>query len=507
MGQRGAKEFQDLVHAGLIQIGADGDPILQLAEAVPSLENGLWEVFPDGRMRTTWKIQPGARWQDGTPFTAADVLFAAQVVRDEDISIRKSPGYASIERIEANDPGVVTVDWKGPFIQADALFSRDLIYPLPRHLAEAAYQGNKANFLDMTLWNTDFVGAGPFRIRQWEPGSHAVLAAFDGYVLGRPKLDEIEVRFMGDGNLMVSNVLAGAVELTAGRGLSISQAAELANQWKGGRVENPAVAWILMHPQFIDPDPPVIGDAQFRKALMYGMDRQAMADTIQLGLVGPAQTWLGPTDPRFDAVKSSFVSYEYDPARAVQMISALGYSRGSEGAFRSAAGQPLAVEIRTGAGTELHVSAMLSIADYWQKAGVAVTTVAIPPQRSSDIVYRATRPGFEVSRQPTDPGNLALFRITNVPRAENNFRGATGPNYLNREFDDLVGRYFATIPQPERTQLLAQILHHVSDQLVMLPIFYDTEPAAVSSRILSVLTKKLDVTAITWNAAQWDLTR
>ncbi|HEY3117215.1 MAG TPA: hypothetical protein VGK54_10785 [Chloroflexota bacterium] len=49
----------------------DGQGVLhaQLAEAVPSLENGLWRLFPDGRMETTWRIREAAEWHDGTPVT------------------------------------------------------------------------------------------------------------------------------------------------------------------------------------------------------------------------------------------------------------------------------------------------------------------------------------------------------------------------------------------------------------------------------------------------------
>lgn len=147
---------------------------------------------------------------------------------------------------------------------------------------------------------------------------------------------------------------------------------------------------------------------------------------------------------------------------------------------------------------------MLSVADYWQRAGVAVTTVPIPPQRLADNAYRSTRRGFEVARITADPRALTFFRITNVPRAENNWRGPPGPNYMNQEFDDLVGKYFATIPQRERTEVLAQILHHYTDQLVILPLFYDTQPAAVDARVINV-TGRVGANVITWDAAQWDV--
>lgn len=74
-GQRGSNLITELVHTALTALDNKGVLQPRLAEAVPSLENGLWKVFPDGRMETTWKLKPGLRWHDGTPFTSDDLLF------------------------------------------------------------------------------------------------------------------------------------------------------------------------------------------------------------------------------------------------------------------------------------------------------------------------------------------------------------------------------------------------------------------------------------------------
>src|SRR4029434_9197417 len=66
---RGVNELELLIHAGMSVQNDEGDHLPQLTEAIPTLENGLWKVFPDGRMETTWKIKQGAAWHDGTPLT------------------------------------------------------------------------------------------------------------------------------------------------------------------------------------------------------------------------------------------------------------------------------------------------------------------------------------------------------------------------------------------------------------------------------------------------------
>src|SRR5437870_2820684 len=132
----GGPEVTDLVNAGLTTDGDRGDMLPRLAEDVPTAENGLWVVLPDGRMEMTWHLRPNAQWHDGTAFTADDLAFTMTVVRDPELAVFRELPYELIERVDAPDPRTVKVTWKQPFIEADRLFGRDLAVPLPRHLLE-----------------------------------------------------------------------------------------------------------------------------------------------------------------------------------------------------------------------------------------------------------------------------------------------------------------------------------------------------------------------------------
>src|SRR5438094_6376863 len=83
-GSGPARAVVPLVASGLTVFGAQRTRHPTLAEAVPSLENGLWKLLPDGRMETTWVIHDGARWHDGVPLTAEDLVFSLQVGRDRE---------------------------------------------------------------------------------------------------------------------------------------------------------------------------------------------------------------------------------------------------------------------------------------------------------------------------------------------------------------------------------------------------------------------------------------
>jgi len=167
---RGADELTVLVHAGLSIFDTIGGLHPQLAEAVPSVENGLWRLLPDGSMETTWKLKNGALWHDGAPFTADDLVFALQVSSDPDLPAFKDAAFNAISGAEAVDPSTILIRWKEPFIRADQLFSVRIAIPLPKHILESQYaQTDKSNFINLPYWNDDFVGLGPYKIKEFDP--------------------------------------------------------------------------------------------------------------------------------------------------------------------------------------------------------------------------------------------------------------------------------------------------------------------------------------------------
>jgi ABC-type transport system substrate-binding protein len=177
---RGLDDIEQLTHAGLSYIKADGTRAAQLADEVPSIENGLWKILPDRRMETTWRIKPGASWQDGVPLTSDDLLFATVVEQDRELEIQAYAEYGLIESIQAPDAHTITVVWKRPYSDADALFSYNTAgIPLPKHLLEKPYAEDRASFLALPYWTDEFLGAGAFRLVEWASDSHTTLRAFD----------------------------------------------------------------------------------------------------------------------------------------------------------------------------------------------------------------------------------------------------------------------------------------------------------------------------------------
>ena len=499
----GLDAVEELVNVGLALVDNRGRLVPRLADEVPTLENGLWRVLPDGRMETTWRLRRTARWHDGTPVVSSDFAFTAAVGQDRDLPVFRDQMYSLIDRVEANDAGTVTVHWKKPFIEADTMFSTSTTYPLPRHLLERAFLEDKANFTQLPYWHEEFVGTGPYRVREWATGSHLVLGANDGYALGRPRVDEIQVRFIPDSNTLMANILAGAVQLTLGRSLSLEQAIQVGEQSKDWRVEASPVNWIAMYPQFLNPTPAVVGNVVFRRAVYQAVERQQLADSLQGGLAKVAHSVLIPGEPEFRDVEKSIVRYEFDPRRSVQLIESLAYARGSDGIFRDTVGHRLSLELRT-VKHDLYEKALLAVGDYLARVGVATEPLIIPPPRVNDREYRAAHPAFEVIENPNDMSRLTRLRLAETPLPENRFTGRNRVRYMNPEFDALLEQYFTTIAKVERAKAASEIIHHMTDQLIWMGLFHQAEPTVIDNRLQNVSARQQQ-SSQAWNAHEWDV--
>jgi peptide/nickel transport system substrate-binding protein len=499
----GAEELEELVNTRLGMVDPQGTVRPYLAASVPTVQDGTWTVRPDGGMDTTWTIRPNARWHDGTPFTADDVVFSFNVWQDQEVGIFRDARYLTVESVEAPDPLTLAVRWRKPYILADRMFDTNL---MPRHLLEAAFRDSKSTFAELPFWTQGFVGTGAFKVRVWEMGSHSVLEAFDSFVLGRPKIDEIVFRYILDSNTLLANVLTGDIDVTMGSGLSHDQGLEVQEQWRAGKVEADAAAWMAGFPNLYNPRPEVLGDVRFRRALLHALDRQAMADTLLPGMSGVAHSFVGPDQPWHNAIQPQVVRYEYDPRKTREIIEGLGYTLGSDGFFRDAAGQRLTVEARTNDGWDFHFKVLYPTADYWQRAGVAVDILVLNRAQAQDRQIRATFPGFEVIRNPTFVDRLLIFHSSQMRLPENNYTGANYMNYRNAEWDGLLDRLFSTIPYEERTEALGRLVRFMTDQLLVLGIIYEADPYLIGNRVMNMNPPRGNVRSPqAWNGHEWDL--
>jgi peptide/nickel transport system substrate-binding protein len=496
----GNDALQFLVSSALSALNDEGVRLPQLAEAVPTVENGLWKLLPDGRMETTWRIKEGARWHDGRPLVAADYAFASRVRADREVPIVRNRALLLIDSIETPDDRTLVVHWKQPFIDADTLFSDA---PLPAHLLEPVYRDAKETLATQPYWSEAFVGTGPYRVREFSAGSHVVLEAFDGYLLGRPRIAEVEVRFIPDGATLIANVLSDVVQLSIGaRNLSYEEASQAREQWREGAVVANQRSTVFLYPQFLNPNPAIIGNVVFRRALLHAMDREEMGRTFQGGLSGVPHAYVSQDVAEYQEIKDAATVYEYDPRRTMQLVESLGFSRDGQGMYRDGAGQRPTVEVRTTTASE-NQKLMLSIVDYWQRAGIGAEPHTIPGARAQDAEYRANYPGFEMVRAGDGKGVFSQFHSAQARLPENNYRGGPAGDdnrlrYMNPVLDNLMDRYAVTIPWAERMAVARDIIRLETDQVVAVGVIYSADANLVSNHLQNISQR-------VWNAHVWEM--
>src|SRR5207302_10092442 len=136
--------------------------------------------------------------------------------------------------------------------------------------------------------------------------------------------------------------------------------------------------------------------------------------------------------------------------------------------------QPLSVHFQSVL-LDVQQKALLSIADSLKGVGMVSEIEILTPQRVDDRGYRATRPGFELTRTANELSSyLTRNHGSQTPLPEDNFRRYTNKSrYMNAEYDGLIDKYFSTIPWQPRVEALGQIVRHTTENLIVLGLFYD----------------------------------
>jgi peptide/nickel transport system substrate-binding protein len=265
-------------------------------------------------------------------------------------------------------------------------------------------------------------------------------------------------------------------------------------------------SWIALYPQLVDPRPAAGADLQVRRALAHAIDRQELADTLVAGMSPVAHTFLSPNQAVYRDIEAAVPRYEYDPARAAQMLEAAGYRKGADRTYRDEANRRLELEVRSAPEDQAAKSAT-AIADYWQRLGVDATAVRTTPQQSQDPQYVATFPAFAVFGGPNDVNSLRILHSSQTRLPGNSFRiGGPGnrSRYMSSEFDTLLDAYTRTVSMPERITALGQIIRHMADQVTVVGLYYIPQSGAISDRMVNV-SVEWPGQYITWNAREWDV--
>lgn len=502
-----------LFNAGFVLPDAAEQPRPYLAERLPQLNTPDWQMLPDGRMETVYRLRPGLVWHDGQPLHAGDFVFAWQVYTTPDFGIAGLPPQSLMESVVADDERTVRIRWRTVLPDAGALrgfgsgaAQGRVFTALPRHVLERAFDEQRGGFPTLAFWSSEYVGLGPYRLERWEPGTFIEAVAFDGHVLGRPKIDRIRLTFSADFNATLARLLAGEVDISVDDSIRLQEGLILQREWVArdlGRVLVLPRQWRVIQVQ-MRPDyavPRLILDVRMRKALAHLVDRTAISDALFEGQAIISDTPFPPRDPVAVVVEPAVARYPFDPRRAEQLLGELA-SRGSDGSVVAGEGR-VVLELKNIASAQNDAERSI-IAHGWRQAGIDVEERAFSPTEAQDGQARATfRTLHPVS---IAQGETALTYLTSaaIARPETRWNGQNRGGWSHPEFDRLQEAFRTTLDPTERMRHLTDAIAILSEELPVLPLYFNPGVIAFPSSLQGIDLKAGDG-EVSWNVHEWEL--
>ena len=146
--------------------------------------------------------------------------------------------------------------------------------PWPRHLLEATYQEDKDQFNNSPFCADQYVSGGTGSTR-WDPCTEMDFRASDGFVFGKPPIDDLRIRFIQDPTTVVANMLSSDVDAAFFAAIGYPQNLALEQAVWNGKVEYWACELRFLEFQQRDwgsLQRPVL-DPRIRKAVLHTIDR------------------------------------------------------------------------------------------------------------------------------------------------------------------------------------------------------------------------------------------
>jgi peptide/nickel transport system substrate-binding protein len=383
------RDLVALLFSGLLRNGPGGTLVPDLAED--------WTVDKTGR---TWlvDIRPDARWHDGTPVTADDVVFTIETLQDP---AYKGPSATSWSEVTVAATGQRQVRFTletplGGFLQAltQPIAPAHLLAEIPiENLGEDPFGGVP-------------IGSGAFAITELTDRSASLLPAEILEGSGEPSaspssspdslttpiptlrpsrpmpyLAGIEFRFYDDPADLAADFQAK--ELDAASGLPPATAAELGASPGAKLVRYPG-ATLTAALVNLRPGHPEFGSPGVRSGLLAAIDRERLAQESFAGLIAPATGLIPPSSPMFDKAADPAVAYSRGVAE--RAFTAAKWTKGASRWRLPNARKPLTIEVLSpteAMNPGLYRAAEAVVRD-WTAVGVEAKHVGLAPSEFAD---------------------------------------------------------------------------------------------------------------------------
>lgn len=491
------------------------------------------------QLTVTFKMKPGIKWQDGTPVTAADSVFAQKLSCDPDTPTSKYTCERTA-KYEATDD--VTIVWQGLPGFTDQTYFTNFYSPLPRHQTNEA--GAKmeevpaAEVLEDETFTRKPLSFGPFQIEEWVTGESIKLKRNENYWRaseGLPFLDEVIFKIIPDSASLVAALKSGDVDVGTQTGLDLDQYDALTEAETAGEIVNHFVvgtAWehIDFNHQPLDDSPAFGACKEFRHAVAYGTDRQAMVDAIQKGKTKVQDTVIPDTHWAFPPA-GTLTTYSFDPEKAKGLLDGLGFAdddnnpdtprvaskditctvtTGLDGATADKVikqGTKLELTLNTTKGNKMREDSTLLFQAFMKDIGVGINL-----EYQEAAVLFGDGPDGTLYGRKFDLGQFAwltgvqpptsLYWCSEIPSEENAWAGQNETGWCNPAYDQVAKEADNTLARAEALPKYHEAQKMFTDDLPVMPLFARVKVMATAPDVVNFKPNPT-VNSETWNIETW----
>jgi peptide/nickel transport system substrate-binding protein len=473
-----ARLFSDV----LVEVDANGNFVPDLALAVPTLANG--GISADG-LTIRYNLRRHVTWQDGRPFSSADVKFTYDVIMNSNNDIDDRHGYDIVKSVETPDADTVVFHLKerfAPFV-ATVFGDGESDYGiLPEHLLD------KYTSINDVPYNSLPIGTGPFRVVRWLRGNRIELERYDRYFRGKPKLKSIVIKLIPDENTEITQLQTHEIDWFFEASV---------NAYKAIRQLPAAETRIVLTPingyfgvTFNNARGPT-KDLRVRRAILYSLDKNALVRSLTFGAAGAATQDL----PSFLwAYDRSLKPTPYDPGLAKRLLAGAGYGPAHR----------LALELYFDQSSVLNRIVSVQVQSALEALGIDVRAHA----QLSSVIYGGygangtlARGNYDIALTPwtagIDPDDSGQFTCGNLPP-----RGYNQSYFCNPAMDAAQRTALTSYAQPARKAAYARIQRVLDEQVPIDFLWWPKHIAAVNADL-----RGFDPSPVveTWNAWQWSI--
>lgn len=274
-------------------------------EMQPALAES-WDLSDD-QLTWTFHLRDGVTFHDGSPLTAADVVYSYNRIIDEELS--NAWRFSAVESVSAPDDSTVEITVAQP--------TPNLLSSLGGFKGMAIVKEDNVTSGDIT---TAPIGTGPFSVTEYVSGDHISLTANPDYWDGAPQIGGVRFTFISEPATALAALRTGEIDWTDTippqqvEGLEGDDSVEL-----GVGPSNDY--WYLALNEAREP----WDDVRVRQAIAYAIDRDSILQATSYGTAVANQLAIPETSGWF----TEYDTYDYDPEKAKELLAEAGVSSAS----------------------------------------------------------------------------------------------------------------------------------------------------------------------------------